>query len=72
MAEALTPPEQQAERAIAKRLRAKVTAAGGCVYCSHRVEGWGRAACDTPGRVFPRCLHTAGRKFEPDYEKLKG
>jgi hypothetical protein len=70
--ELLTKPEQSAERELAKRQRIKVTQAGGCVYCVHRVEGWGRAACNTPGRTFPLCLKTPGTQFEPDYDRLKG
>lgn len=72
MAEAYTQPERSTEVALAKRLRAKVTAAGGCAYCIHAVHGWDRSACDTIGRVFPRCLSTPGTKFEPDYDRLKG
>ena len=72
MAETLTLPELSTERAQAKRLRAKVTAAGGCPYCIHAVHGWGKSACDTQGRIFPRCLHMPGVHFEPDYERLKG
>lgn len=72
MAETLTRPEQATERALAKRLRLKVTAAGGCAYCAHRVEGWGRAACNSAGRTFPRCISTPGTHFEPDHEKLRG
>lgn len=68
----LTLPELATERSLAKRLRAKVTAAGGCRYCIHAVHGWGKSACDTQGRIFPRCLHTSGVQFEPDYERLKG
>ena len=72
MAEPLTLPEHATERAIAKRLRAKVTAAGGCAYCLHAVHGWRRSACDTTGRTFPGCLSTPGTHFEPDHEKFKG
>jgi hypothetical protein len=72
MADVLTPPEHSTERALAKRLRAKVTAAGGCAYCTHRVEGWGRAACSTTGRTFPLCMKTPGTEFEPDHQRLTG
>lgn len=72
MPDPYTKPELCAERAIAKRMRAKVTAAGGCKYCIHAVHGWKTSACDTFGRVFPRCLSTPGTKFEPDYDRLKG
>ncbi|MDE2427002.1 MAG: hypothetical protein KGO96_13975 [Elusimicrobia bacterium] len=72
MPDAYTRPELATERAIARRLRAKVTAAGGCAYCLHAVHGWGRSACDAPNRTFPRCLATPGAKFEPDYDRLRG
>jgi hypothetical protein len=72
MAELLTRPEQAAERELAKRLRKKVTAAGGCAYCIHAVHGWGISACRTAGRTFPLCMKTRGVEFEPDHEKLQG
>lgn len=68
----LSPPERATERQIAKRLRSKVYRAGGCAYCTHRVEGWGKSACKTIGRTFPLCIKTPGTQFEPDHERLKG
>lgn len=65
-----TMPERSTERGIARRQMAKVTAAGGCLYCANRVEFHGLATCDLPHRTFPRCLATPGMSFEPDYEKL--
>jgi len=67
-----TGPERSAELRNARRLRRKVTAAGGCPYCIHAVHGWCRSACDTPGRTFPLCLKTPGIGFEPDEKKLQG
>lgn len=69
MTETLTRPEQAAERALARRLRLKVTAAGGCPYCLYRLTNWG--GC-TKGRTFPMCLKTKGDEFEPDYQRLTG
>lgn len=69
MADVLTRPELAAERALARLKRLKVTAAGGCPYCTHRLTNWG--GCEK-GRAFPRCLSTPGTQFEPDHEKLKG
>lgn len=65
-------PERSAERALARRQLAKVYRKGGCHYCKHRVEGWGKSACNTIGRTFPRCMSTPGKQFEPDHERLKG
>lgn len=67
-----TSPEISTERGLARRQVAKVTAAGGCAYCLHRVEGWNRVACDQPHRTFPRCISTPGLGFEPDHQKLQG
>ncbi|HEV2540216.1 MAG TPA: hypothetical protein VGU03_10965 [Frateuria sp.] len=69
MVETLTRPELATERALARRLRLKVTAAGGCAYCIHRLTNWG--GC-TAGRAFPLCMKTKGIAFEPDYDRLKG
>lgn len=70
-AEAYTAPERSCERAVARRMLAKISG-NPCGYCMHRVEGWGRVACDQPHRTFPRCLSTPGISFEPDYVKLQG
>lgn len=67
-----TRPEMNTERRIAGRLRAKVMRSGGCPFCIHAVHGWGRSACDTPGRTFPLCMKTPGLGFEPDHDRLKG
>lgn len=73
MTEVLTRPELATERQLARRLRAKVTAAGGCAYCLHAVHGWGVSACSTAGRTFPLCLKDkASPQFEPDHALLKG
>jgi hypothetical protein len=72
VSELLTSPERATERELAKRLRIKVTQAGGCKYCIHRVEGWGLYACSAEGRSFPLCLKTPGTSFEPDHDKLRG
>lgn len=72
VAEEYTTPELSAERDLARRQRAKVTAAGGCKFCLNRVEGWNRIACDQPHRTFPRCISTPGLGFEPDHQKLQG
>jgi hypothetical protein len=66
-----TNPELAAEFGLARRQLARIYR-DPCHYCKNRVEGWGKAACDTPGRIFPRCLHTAGKQFEPDDEQLQG
>jgi hypothetical protein len=68
----LTRPERCAEFGIARRQLAAIYRAGGCGVCIHAVHGWGRSACDTPGRVFPRCMGTPGPQFELDQERLKG
>jgi hypothetical protein len=68
----LTRPELSTERALARRQLAVVYRLGGCGACKHAIHGWGRAACDTPGRTFPRCLSTSGIQFELDDTKLKG
>ena len=65
-------PERATERQLAKRLRAKVYREGGCKFCRHSVHGWGKSACDTTGRTFPRCMSTPGKQFELDHDKLKG
>jgi hypothetical protein len=72
MGDVLTRPERAAERALARRLRLKVVAAGGCEYCRHAVHGWGISACSAADRTFPRCMKTPGVEFEPDHEKLQG
>lgn len=70
MTELLTRPELATERALAKRLRSKVTAAGGCPYCLHRLTNWG--GCQQ-GRTFPMCLkERVGAAFEPDQDRLTG
>lgn len=72
MTDPYTRPERSTEIGLARRLRVKVVAAGGCKYCVHAVHGWNRSACDTPGRTFPLCMKTPGLGFEPDYDRLKG
>lgn len=67
-----TGPERATERQLAKRKLAKILRAGGCAVCKHAVHGFGRSACDSLGRVFPRCMHTPGKQFELDEAKLKG
>lgn len=67
-----SPPELATERARAKRIRALIYRAGGCGVCKHAVHGWGKSACDTVGRTFPRCMNTPGKQFELDHAKLKG
>lgn len=70
MSDVLTRPERATDRAIAKRLRAKVTAAGGCRYCLHRLTNWG--GCQA-SRTFPMCVKERdGAQFEPDRQKLQG
>jgi hypothetical protein len=68
----LTRPERSTEVGLARRRLAAVYRLGGCGACTHAVHGWGRSACDTPGRIFPRCLATPGLQFEIDEERLKG
>jgi hypothetical protein len=70
--EEYTSPELCVERDMARRQRAKVTAAGGCPYCIHRVDFLGKSTCDLPHRTFPRCISTPGLGFEPDRQKLQG
>lgn len=72
MTDVYSRPERATEFGLARRKVAKVTAAGGCVYCTHAVHGWGRSACDTPSRSFPLCLKTPGLQFDPDHDKLQG
>ena len=67
-----TGPERATERQMAKRTMAKILKAGGCAVCKHAVHGFGLAACDSLGRVFPRCMSTPGKQFELDDAKLKG
>jgi hypothetical protein len=67
-----SPPELATEREQAKRVRALIYRAGGCGVCKHAVHGWGKSACDTVGRTFPRCMSTPGTAFELDHAKLKG
>jgi hypothetical protein len=68
----LSPPERATERQIAKRTRALIYRVGGCAVCKNAVHGWGKSACDTTGRTFPRCMSTPGKQFELDNERLKG
>lgn len=70
MSDAYTKPERATERGLARRQVAKVTAAGGCAYCTHRLTNWG--GCESTHRTFPLCLHTPGTSFEPDHDKLRG
>lgn len=67
-----SPPERATERQQAKRIRALIYRVGGCAVCIHAVHGWGKSACDTTGRTFPRCMSTPGKQFELDETKLKG
>lgn len=67
-----TGPERATERQMAKRTMAKILRAGGCAVCKNAVHGFGRSACDSLGRVFPRCLSTPGKQFDLDEDKLKG
>jgi hypothetical protein len=71
MGEPLTRPENYVDETMTKRKVAIVMRCGGCPVCIHRVEGWGRVACDA-GRSYPLCMHTHGTKFEPDHLKLQG
>ncbi len=71
MVETYTRPELSTGRGLARRQIAKVAAAGGCAYCTHRVSGWGRHACESTGRTFPLCLKTPGTSFDPDHDKLR-
>lgn len=64
-------PERSAERALARRQLAKVYRMGGCGACRNAVHGWGKSACDTVGRTFPRCMSTPGKQFELDNERLE-
>ena len=72
MSDLLTLPERSAERAMARRQVARIYRKGGCHFCTHRVEGWGKSACSTTGRTFPLCTKTPGTEFELDNERLKG
>lgn len=69
----LTRPENCAELRDRRRIVAKITQAGGCLYCVHRgAEGWGRAVCTKAGRAFPLCLHDKAKPaFTLDEAKLK-
>lgn len=69
--EPLTRPERCAEYGLARRRIAEVLRARGCGVCKNAVHGWGRSACDEPGRVFPRCLNTRGKQFELDEARLR-
>jgi hypothetical protein len=66
-----SPPELATEREQAKRIRALIYRAGGCGVCKNAVHGWGKSACDTVGRTFPRCMSTPGKQFELDHKKLE-
>lgn len=70
MAETLTAPEKATERELARRQRIKVTQAGGCPYCIHRLTNWG--GCSIDRRTFPMCLKAGTPSFEPDNKRLKG
>lgn len=72
MSELLTRPENYVDETVTKRLIAKVARCGGCPVCTHAVHGWGKSACDTPGRTYPLCMKTPGNRFDPDFERLKG
>lgn len=72
MTDLLTPPERATERDHAKRVRARIYQLGGCGACKHAIHGWGKSACDTLGRTFPRCMSTPGTQFEIDHTKLRG
>jgi len=65
-----TGPERATERRLAKRKLAKILRAGGCAVCKNAVHGFGLVACDSLGRVFPRCMSTPGLSFELDQQKL--
>ena len=68
----LTTPERATERQQAKRIRAQIYRVGGCAVCTQAIHGWGKSACDTPGRTFPRCMSTPGKQFQLDHAKLEG
>ncbi|MFC4526391.1 hypothetical protein ISN76_13035 [Dyella halodurans] len=72
MSDLLTAPERATERDQAKRVRAQIYRLGGCGACKHAVHGWGKSACNTIGRTFPRCMSTPGIGFELDPDQLKG
>lgn len=68
-----TRPERSAEFARARRIRARVLAAGGCAMCLHRVQGWGLSACSRPNRRFPMCMKDrASPAFELDESTVEG
>lgn len=71
-ADHLTAPERAVERDIAKRVRSHIYRLGGCGACKHAVHGWGKSACNTIGRTFPRCMSTPGKQFDLDHDKLMG
>ena len=64
-----TRPERSAELAIARRHRAEIYR-DPCAHCLHRETAFGKAACPTFGRAFPRCLSTPGLQFELDHATL--
>lgn len=66
-----TRPERATEIKLARRQLAKIHR-DPCAYCTHREEAFGKAACPTFGRIWPRCMTTPGLAFEPDHEKLQG
>ncbi len=72
----LSRPENCAELAQRRRIKALLIERGGCAFCQHRdpsVLAWGRSVCTKTGRAFPLCLHDKAKPaFELDEQQLKG
>lgn len=72
----LSRPENCAELAQRRRIKALLVERGGCFACLHRdhaVQVWGRSVCKVSrARSFPLCTKD-GRKpaFEMDEEQVK-
>jgi hypothetical protein len=70
MGDALTKPEHETERALAKRIRDRM--ANVCDHCIHRVTHWGHSHCPKDDRKFPACVETPGINFELDERTIRG
>jgi hypothetical protein len=70
MADGLTKPEHETERALAKRIRDRMTNV--CDHCIHRQVDWGYSHCPRDGRSFPTCVETPGISFELDERTIRG
>lgn len=73
----LSRPENCAELAQRRRIKALLIERGGCVFCLNRdtaVLGWGRSVCKANhARSFPLCTKDGQKPaFEMDEDQVKG